>query len=166
MQNIYTIADTHLGHENIIKYCNRPFKTLEEMDSTIINNWNNIVDKDDIAYHCGDFALGIKKKIINYAKQLNGHIILIRGNHERSSIKFYEEECGFEVIKTKHWTLAVVNNDKLNKYVFSHKPIEVLEDMINIHGHIHNYPLDSKFDSDTHICVSVEMTDYKPIKLL
>ena len=166
MQNIYIIADTHLGHENIIKYCNRPFKTVEEMDYTIIDNWNNIVDKNDVVYHLGDFALTTKEKIVNYAEQLNGHIILIRGNHERSSIKFYEEECGFEVIRTKYWTLAINNDGKLNKYVFSHKPTEVPEDIINIHGHIHNYPLDSKFDSDTHICVSVEMTDYKPIKLL
>ena len=168
MQHIYTIADTHLGHENIIKYCKRPFKTIEEMDYTIINNWNNIIDKTDVVYHCGDFALATKEKIINYAKQLNGHIILIRGNHERSSIKFYEEECGFEVIRTKYWTLAINNDSKLNKYVFSHKPMEniFLEDMINIHGHIHNCPLDTKFNPNTHKCVSVEITNYKPIKLL
>jgi len=168
MRNIYTIADTHLGHKNIIKYCNRPFKSVEEMDNTIINNWNNIVSKDDIIYHCGDFAFGTKEQIINYAKQLNGYIILIRGNHERSSIKFYEEECGFEVIKgKKYWTLAFKKNNKLNKYIFSHKPMEnIPEDTINIHGHIHNYPLSNNFNPNTHMCVSVEMTNYKPIKLL
>lgn len=46
--NRYVIADTHFNHANIIGYCNRPFKTVEEMNSKLISNWNNTVAKDDI----------------------------------------------------------------------------------------------------------------------
>ena len=52
---IYIISDTHFNHENIIKYCNRPFKDINEMNDAIIDNWNRIVKKDEIVYHLGDF---------------------------------------------------------------------------------------------------------------
>ena len=72
MTRIYLIADTHFSHGNIIKYCNRPFSDIEEMNNTIINNWNSIDDKDDIVYHLGDFLLG--DNISDFVSKLNGKI--------------------------------------------------------------------------------------------
>ena len=90
---IYIISDTHFNHENIIKYCNRPFKDINEMNDTIINNWNMIVKKDDIVYHLGDFFLGSKFDLKNIVDRLNGTIYLIRGNHEErpENIRTYKE---------------------------------------------------------------------------
>lgn len=82
MKKIFFTSDTHFGHDNIIKYCNRPFKDTEEMDKILIENQNKVVPKDGLVYHLGDFA----QKTIGYweriREQLNGEIILIYGNHD------------------------------------------------------------------------------------
>lgn len=85
-QNIFFTSDTHFGHENIIKYCNRPFNSVEEMNDTLIKNWNSVVKENDIVFHLGDFGfIGIQefKRIKN---QLNGKIYLITGNHDRKML--------------------------------------------------------------------------------
>lgn len=79
---IFFTSDTHFGHENIIKFCNRPFSSLEEMDNTLIDNWNKTVPEDGIVFHLGDFAWGNCKAWEEYRSKLNGKIILIRGNHD------------------------------------------------------------------------------------
>lgn len=71
---IYFISDTHFHHSNIIKYCNKPFKDINEMNKTIINNWNSIVKKDDTIYHLEDFCLASDDYPKNYTE--NRHINL------------------------------------------------------------------------------------------
>ena len=77
--NIFFTSDTHLGHKNIIRYCNRPFKTIDEMNEAIIKKWNDIVNPCDTVYHLGDFSFGDP---ICYRERLKGKIILIKGNHD------------------------------------------------------------------------------------
>ena len=55
---IYLISDTHFHHENILYTCKRPFSNVQEMNATLIANWNNTVGADDTVYHLGDFAFG------------------------------------------------------------------------------------------------------------
>ncbi len=84
MQKVFFTADTHFGHENVIRFDNRPFVSVEEMDKKLIERWNAKVDKGDIVYVLGDM---IWKTAANDAenliKTLSGQIILIRGNHDR-----------------------------------------------------------------------------------
>ena len=70
---IFLVSDTHFNHENILKYCNRPFNTIEEMNVALIGNWNSVVKDDDIVYFLGDFALGsnVKEVYEKYSKILN-----------------------------------------------------------------------------------------------
>ena len=81
-QKVFFTADLHLGHTNIIGYCNRPFSTGGEMDAKIISSINETVGQNDILYVIGDFchkggtALSYRERI---ACQ-NVHIIL--GNHD------------------------------------------------------------------------------------
>lgn len=52
--NFY-IGDPHFGHEAIIRLCNRPFADVDEMDETLINNWNSRVTNGDTVFilDCG-----------------------------------------------------------------------------------------------------------------
>lgn len=79
---IWVTSDTHFNHVNIIKYCNRPFLSVEEMNEVIINNWNDVVPKGATVYHLGDFALGDKSLIPDLLNRLNGHIKFVMGNHD------------------------------------------------------------------------------------
>ena len=95
--NYFFTADTHFGHENIIRYCQRPFTSAEEMDSEITERWNAVVKPKDIVYHLGDFALvrGSRETRRAYYRDivdsLNGSIILIPGSHDKDIIKAIHE---------------------------------------------------------------------------
>jgi calcineurin-like phosphoesterase family protein len=150
----YFISDLHLNHRNIIKYCNRPFNNVEEMNKTLILNWNNTVKKEDRVFFLGDFCLGGKEAINEFSRQLNGKIIMIKGNHERSDNEIYTNS-NFAVVSP----FPILYNERI---ILSHKPIEnLLDGMINIHGHIH----DLNYEDSAHHNVSVEHTNYKPITL-
>ena len=83
---IFFTADTHWGHRNIIKYCQRPFADVDEMNETLITNWNNSVGKDDIVFHLGDFAMGGSADWSRLLDRLNGRIYLILGNHDMKTM--------------------------------------------------------------------------------
>ncbi len=92
---IWFTADTHFGHKNIIKHCDRPFDSVEEMDETMISNWNDRVQKGDRIYHLGDFAVYCSTEHAhNILKRLNGEIFLIRGNHDKT-VKSLEGKFAF-----------------------------------------------------------------------
>ena len=80
---IYFTIDMHLGHENIIRLCNRPFSNVEEMDQALIDNWNRRVQPQDTIYILGDLMFRNKKPPEEYLRQLNGKKHLIIGNHDR-----------------------------------------------------------------------------------
>lgn len=76
------IADPHFGHANIIRMCNRPFKSVEDMDKYIIMSWNRKVKADDTVYVVGDFAWRNEKPASYYLSRLNGMKVLVKGNHD------------------------------------------------------------------------------------
>lgn len=152
----FVIGDLHLDHANIIKYCNRPFKSVYEMNNALIDNWNKTVGKFDIVYYLGDLAFGKGSRNTDYwLKKLNGKIIFIKGSHDNSNkIKFYQNM----VLEYHH-----------NKFYLVHDPTDVPKSWNGwvIHGHHHNnkieYPLVSKKNKT--INVSAELLDYKPIEI-
>jgi calcineurin-like phosphoesterase family protein len=85
----------HLGHANIVKYCNRPFKDVQEMNEVLITKWNHRVKPGDTVFHNGDFCFknssggkageGLIHKSTYYTSKLNGNIVFIKGNHDRNN---------------------------------------------------------------------------------
>lgn len=186
----YFISDTHFGHTNIIKYCDRPYKDTTQMDIDIIQKWNSVVGKNDTVWHLGDFAFFSKKdheRIYKLIQKLNGNINLLLGNHDRhisDNIQFWMD-LGFK----KVWDSPFLF---MNDYILSHEPViskngidlTYHPKLKNIHGHIHNsfekYQKLSVEDQKKwdlrnlefgHIAditkhsfnVSIEVIDYKPI---
>jgi calcineurin-like phosphoesterase family protein len=98
---VFFTADQHFGHENIIKYCNRPFSSVGEMDEALINQWNSTVGKMDIVYHLGDFTLSDRKTAREYWRRLNGIVYVLANpwHHDRRWLPSYQfgeiaPECG------------------------------------------------------------------------
>ena len=124
---IFIAADLHLDHENIIKYCSRPFKSVKQMNKRLVKNWNKTIRKNDKVYFLGDLAFGRGSKNTDYwIKKLNGKIVFIKGNHDRSKkIKFHKKiYLTYEGIK----------------FVLVHSPFDSpinWKDWV-IHGHKHN----------------------------
>jgi calcineurin-like phosphoesterase family protein len=80
-------SDSHFYHDRIINYCGRPFGGVEEMNEEMVQRWNERVQPGDNVYHLGDFAFGPRENVANVTKRLNGRLILIAGNHDRSHIQ-------------------------------------------------------------------------------
>jgi calcineurin-like phosphoesterase family protein len=149
MSNVWLISDTHFGHTNIIKYANRPFESVEEMDEALVENWNSVVKQGDKVYHLGDVTMNSKS--LDIMPRLNGRKVLIKGNHDIQKLKFYIPH--FYDIRGSH---------ELNNYLLTHIPVHESQKYrfnANIHGHLH----DSLINDPFYVNVSVEQIGYTPI---
>lgn len=81
---IWFSADHHFNHANIIKYCSRPFSSVQEMDTEMIGRWNSVVKPQDEVYYLGDLTMGNYGTARSYLKKMNGRIKFIEGNHDAS----------------------------------------------------------------------------------
>lgn len=82
-KHLFFTSDLHFCHKNIIRFCNRPWSTTEEMNEGLVERWNKKVSPDDTVFCLGDFCFGGSAEWKKWREKLNGHIILIRGNHDR-----------------------------------------------------------------------------------
>jgi calcineurin-like phosphoesterase family protein len=135
--NIFWTADTHFRHNNIRKYCNRPFATCEEMDEAMTANWNAVVKPGDVVYHLGDFAFtrsAAETEAI--LKRLNGNIHLIQGNHDKDNVR---KAKGFAWVSDKHQGKMVKFGEQL--VFMSHYAMRVWDRSHHgawcLHGHSH-----------------------------
>ncbi len=151
MNKTFLISDTHFGHTNIIKYCDRPFANVDEMDEALIKNWNSVVGPQDKVYHLGDVTLSRRKLYI--LDHLSGKKILIKGNHDIFPLKDYTPY--FKDVRATH---------ELGDYLLSHIPVHDSQKYRfagNIHGHIHEKNLPDPW----YYNISVEQINYTPITL-
>ena len=165
---VFFTSDCHFDHANIIKYCNRPFSSVEEMNETIIANWNKVVSENDTVYHLGDFALGDKSLIPNIFRRLNGRINVIMGNHDKFNIM---EKIGNEdrLIIGLFWEEVIKVGKKT--IIMNHFPFGSLPDpnsnypIIQLHGHVHSTPDKPWNCFDNQYDVGVDNNNFTPVNL-
>lgn len=153
---VWFTSDLHINHDNIIKYCKRPFTSTEDMNESLIKRWNSKVSQDDIVYVVGDVFLGDPAQAAPIVQRLNGKKILILGNHDRSPKTMIAS--GFNEV---HRRLEITLRDG-RKALLSHKPLpEMLlrEYDLQIHGHRHVEPA----VSGKRINVCVDLWGYEPV---
>lgn len=158
-------SDYHLGHENIIKYCGRPFSNIDEMNTTIIKNHNERVKPEDIVFMIGDFCFknssggkkgeGLLHKANYYREQLNGNIIFIKGNHDKNnSTKTIIERL---VIAHGGYRINLVHNPEFANVNYK----------LNLTGHVHQlwkYKRMRRGETFTDcVNVGVDVNNFKPI---
>ena len=162
-EHLFVTADTHFGHKNVIQYCNRPFSSIEEMDETIIRNWNSVVMPSDTVIHLGDFALGPKGSLAHYVEQLNGTILLMKGNHDRTASFWRQFDPKIKMLEYGYCLPAMTHG--YSGIIFSHRPMElsqIPDGYVNLHGHIHSTPTNRKYNYPPHIDCGVDYWNFTP----
>ncbi len=92
MPDTWFTADFHFGHANIMRYCSRPFATVDEMDHAILERLNASVKANDILYFLGDFCMGSQTRAIAYRRRIRcKKIFAVPGNHDKQARKLREE---------------------------------------------------------------------------
>lgn len=167
--NVFFTSDTHFHHKNILKYCNRPFKTVGEMDSTLIENWNSIVGEDDVIFHLGDFCFGSKKSWKYLLDKLNGKKYLAAGNHDKCipPEKFVDIQHRFNI--------RIIGDDEMTsdgqRITVDHYPMlswyQSHRGSFQLYGHVHG-GLSNKETSESKLTpnqldVGVDIHKFMPI---
>lgn len=132
---VYFTSDTHFNHANIIGFCSRPFKNVNEMNEALIANWNRVVGVDDIVFHLGDFCLGGSAEWTNVLNRLNGKIYLIVGNHDMKNLRQSYYDRFEEIVMQKHIEIGK------QKIYLNHCPFlcygGAYKDTWQLFGHVH-----------------------------
>lgn len=156
---LFFTSDLHFNAQRTIDMSKRPFRTLTELNKTLIDNWNRTVTKDDTVYILGDFG------DLSYAKFLNGKKIFIRGNYERG--RYTNEELGeyFDVVIPSNVLYLPINhNGELYHVRLTHEPLNIAnqnmtEDVIGLFGHIHKLCMVKRYG----INVGADCHNFTPI---
>jgi calcineurin-like phosphoesterase family protein len=80
--NTFFTSDTHFDDEYVIRYFNRPFNSVDEMNAVIVEKWNSVVTENDMVYHLGDFTLDDIDHFTKWVSRLNGNIKILPGSHD------------------------------------------------------------------------------------
>lgn len=130
---IWFTADHHFGHENIIKYCKRPFANAAEMDAAMIDAWNSRVETNDVVYHLGDFTLAEADAFWNYYDSLNGKVWIVPGGHDKRWMKRVTDKILLPPLFTENFRGHVLTlcHYPLTSWEMSHHGAH------HLHGHTH-----------------------------
>lgn len=155
----YFSTDWHIGHENVLQFDNRPFKTIEEHDETIIANYNAIVQPDDDFYYLGDMFMNKNKRAEGFLQRMMGNKFFIRGNHDHRDVRKLFAKYGTYLDEQRMITVEgqeiVLNHFPMRTWNKSHKGTWHLYG--HHHGKIESEPWGRSMD------VAINIWDYKPV---
>lgn len=164
LANTYYISDLHLGHANVIRLCNRPFASVEEMDEGLITAWNKKVHKNDTVYILGDLIYKSALAPQEYLQLLKGKKHLILGNHDKSWAQKVDLSQYFESVSS----LAEINTGK-GTAILCHYPLMDHRAKYHIHGHLHanvGQPFWGLIRGDERMLnAGVDVNGYQPVSL-
>lgn len=154
---IFLISDTHFDHQFLEDNNLRP----KEVNRKIINNWNSLVNPEDVVIHLGDVIIGTNASYKSIIPNLNGRKILVIGNHDKNVLSWYMQN-GFD------FACYSFSWQYLGKSIlFTHEPSTLHENFdINIHGHLHIGLHRDEYElTDKHLLFSLEKENYQPVLL-
>lgn len=159
---IWFTSDTHFNHVNIISFCQRPWRTVDEMNAGLIERWNATVAPGDTVFHLGDFAMGKHDDAPAIFDLLHGQKHLIVGNHDSTKTK----RMGWASVEAKNMLC-----DEDGHLLMVHNPDHAMAmwaPAVVLHGHLHGMTDLHPFTKHPHIRyidVGVDCWDYRPISL-
>lgn len=162
-EKLFFTSDTHFFHKNIIKFCQRPYKNIEEMQEQFILNWNKVVPQDGIVFFLGDFAFGNSTEWIKIINQLNGYIYFILGNHDLQNCN------NLKHLENKNSTclshMAYIKIIEISQViVLSHYPLLTYpKHLWNLCGHTHSSKINKFNFFKTQYDVGVDNNNYTPV---
>lgn len=171
-------SDQHFGHANIIRYCNRPFASVEAMNEGLVERWNDVVTDDDEVWVLGDVAMGDIQRSLRCVGRLNGRKVLVTGNHDRcwdghgsNSRRWIQvyRDAGFDEIRQGVVPVEIGGIDAIachfpyegdshdaDRFVGS-RPVD--EGKLLLHGHVH----ETWRENGRQVNVGVDVWDYRPV---
>lgn len=177
---IYFTSDRHIGHNNIINMCQRPFNTIKEHDNAIIANHNKKVSDSDTVYDLGDVGFRCSAWYITECiRQMNGKCIICLGNHEKPLRQAYKKGLLDDLLKNGKLEIIGGENAIYDNAISTYKMLTIenqkifighyalrtwpnsFRGCIMLHGHSHgNLPELKKVKS---FDVGVDVWDYAPV---
>ena len=162
---IYFTSDLHLGYPKVIKNRNRPFDTVEEMNETLIANYNSLVSKKDTVYLLGDLTQKLEPQEANsLLSRLNGKKTLLLGNHDKYykyDAKIFKEMCDYKYLTDKKVPIALMHYPILAWNRYRHGSMM-------LHGHIHStgeYNERNRVEGIRRYDVGVDANHFYPVSL-
>lgn len=154
MNDIFFTSDLHLDHDNVRYHCDRPFQSVEEMNSKLIDNWNNIVTSKDTVIIGGDFAWKRHGRFIN---MLKGKKILVLGNHDKMSQEILNQFSEVHELLFKVFGKIQI--------MICHYPMKSWRNSCHgswhLYGHCHGRM--TEFESINSFDIGVDVWNYTPI---
>lgn len=169
----FVIGDTHFGHTKSLGFIRpdgeplRPFSSVEEMDETMVANWNRVVHPKDTVYHLGDVV--IPRASLGILSRLNGRKILIKGNHDQH-VSLKEWSRYFEDIRGAFFHPG--DSTMRGGLIFTHIPVHPSclsgHYLGNVHGHLHCHQVLDPSSQDVdrrYFNCCVERHNFTPVPL-